>query len=168
MSSDLAGVAPAAVGITARQTAPPAGAHTDGVAWTPQQIAAVLPGATCDCGAVLHVEPCGSDDWSWHDEDGRMLVDRSPAGYNEDPKGWWARLAATDPATYSDLLCRWTLGYLGWWHGHGPATPEPWTGPPAPTCCAMPMRLSPRGWVCREGCERRIAVTADPRTTATQ
>jgi hypothetical protein len=109
-----------------------------------------IPGATCECGERLHaVTNWDGSDWVWVDEQGQHLVDRHPEGYNEDPKGWWERLAAENIAAYSDWSARFALGMTGWTHSHRPTHPDPWTGPPPPTCCEMVMRLTPRGWVCR-------------------
>jgi hypothetical protein len=111
----------------------------------------MIPDATCSCGARLRAVPnWDGSDWLWVDEDGHQLVDRSPDGYRDDPKGWWERLARENIAAYSDLSAREALGMLGWTHGHRPVKQDPWTGGDVPRCCDMPMRLTPRGWVCRE------------------
>lgn len=106
------------------------------------------PGATCDCGARLHARPSGERDWSWHDGEGRALVDLSPPGYRDDPRGWWARLAQEDIAAYSAMTCRADLGLLQWSHRHRPAR-GPATADPIPWCCEEPMRAIPAGWECR-------------------
>lgn len=109
-----------------------------------------VPGAICACGARLHaVSNFDGTDWLWVDENEQMLVDRSPEGYREDPKGWWERLLATDVAAYSDTVARAALGMLGWTHMHGPKKSDPFTGE-VPRCHGMPMRLTPNGWRCRE------------------
>lgn len=106
--------------------------------------------AVCDCGEVVHaVANEALDDWTWVDAQGRVVVDRSPEGYADDPRGWWARLAAENIAAYSDLSAREGLGMLGWTHVHRPAVMEPFEGD-VPRCCGMPMRFAPSGWRCRE------------------
>lgn len=115
--------------------------------------------ATCDCGAALHAIPARPDDWQWVDADGLSLIDTSPPGYREDPRGWWQQLAQADIAAYSALSARAHLGMLGWTHGHRPAHQEPYPGD-VPSCCGMPMRLVPRGWVCRETTSHSRAMIA--------
>lgn len=105
--------------------------------------------------------PRGDDDWDWIDVEGRTIVDRSPPGYAEDPRGWWERLARENIAAYSDLSCREALGTLGWTHRHWPAHAEPYEGD-VPWCCEEPMRLAPRGWTCRV---TRHVTTAIPTCT---
>lgn len=104
--------------------------------------------ARCDCGATVTAAPAGDRDWTWVDADGKSVIDRSPPGYREDPKGWWERLAREDIAAYSDLSARVHLGHHSWTHVHRPAEQEPYTGP-VPECCDMPMRAIPAGWECR-------------------
>lgn len=117
---------------------------------TPDEALALIPPAVCKCGAALHaVASPDLNDWHWLDDSGEMLVDRAPEGYHDDPKGWWARLADDDIALYSALTAREALGMLGWTHRHQPLPVGGFKGP-VPYCCGMPMRLAPRGWVCRE------------------
>jgi hypothetical protein len=110
----------------------------------------VIPAATCSCGARLHATSNhDGNDWVWVDDEGQSLVSRHPPGYSEDPKGWWDRLARENIAAYSDWSARFALGMTGWLHLHTPTHPDRFVGD-VPWCCEMPMRLTPRGWVCRE------------------
>lgn len=108
-----------------------------------------LPGAVCACGARLHAVPHPDlNEWVYLDENSKLFVDRTPDGYREDPSGWWARLATEDIAAYSDLSAQFALGMVSWSHTHRPVRSDPFTGWVL-WCCDMPMRLAPRGWVCR-------------------
>lgn len=110
-----------------------------------------IPGATCKCGARLHAVPSNDGtDWLWLDEQGQLYVDRHPEGYLDDPKGWWDRLATENIAAYSDWSARFALGMTGWTHMHRPTLVHGSACVEVPRCCDMPMRLTPRGWVCRE------------------
>lgn len=102
-------------------------------------------GASCVCGAALHPRPCvATDDWTWHDDEGRAWVPL--------PAIPWDELREGDVATYSRLAARQALGMLSHVHVHRPVRVEPYDGP-IPFCCGEPMRAAPSGWRCRAGCE---------------
>ncbi len=103
---------------------------------------ATATGAVCDCGADLRAVPnVALNEWDWVDATGSMITAL--------PQPDWDDLRTTDIATYSRLSAAAHLGFLPSFHVHRPARSEPYAGD-VPTCCAMPMRLSPSGWVCRE------------------
>jgi hypothetical protein len=118
----------------------------------------IIPTYVCDCGTEVHAVPQGGFDWSWYDREGNCIVDTSPEGYRDDPKGWWERLARDNIAAYSALSCREALGMLGWTHMHRPSLKSEEGGPgvrlhEVPFCCESPMRWVPLGWQCRESGE---------------
>lgn len=101
------------------------------------------------CGVPLtHKWTADGRDFTDVGPDGMPGTDHAPPGYHEDPKGWWDRLAASDPATYSVLSATAGLGCL-FWHAHRPVAV---TAPvnDVPTCCGWPMRATRDGWLCRE------------------
>lgn len=65
----------------------------------------------------------------------------------------WEELARQDPGLYSVLSAREALGMLYSRHNHHPVACGEHEHPlEVPECCNWPMRLTPQGWVCRQGC----------------
>lgn len=101
------------------------------------------------------MKPAGDDDWMWVGADGSSVGTNYPEGF-ESPT-FWKDLAERDPESYSMLNAMDQLCMTGWTHQHYPASREPFAGV-VEECCNLPMRLAPRGWVCRGNCGSVIEV----------
>ena len=93
------------------------------------------------CGAPITAQAAPSgNDWEWRDEHGRALVDLDE--WMDDP-GAWDALAAESFVAYQYHRNRHRRA-----HVHTPAPGAPFDGV-VPECHGLPMRLAPKGWVCR-------------------
>lgn len=103
------------------------------------------------CEETVTISPAGEDDWSWVGADGSSVGTNYPEGY--DSPTFWKDLAERDIAAYSMLNAMDQLCMTGWSHTHYPKSGSraPFAGV-VEECCGLPMRLAPRGWVCRAEC----------------
>lgn len=103
------------------------------------------------CNSGIDIAPAGVDDWMWVGVDGSSVGTNYPEGF-ESPT-FWKDLAERDIAAYSMLNAMDQLCMTGWTHQHYPKSGSraPFVGI-VEECCDLPMRLAPRGWVCRGKC----------------
>jgi len=111
------------------------------------------------CEESVTIAPAGDDDWMWVDAGGSSVGTNYPEGY--DSPTFWKDLAERDIATYSMLNAMDQLCMTGWTHQHYPKSGSraPFLGT-VEECCDLPMRLAPRGWVCRGKCGSLVEIGA--------
>lgn len=116
------------------------------------------------CNVGVTIAPAGADDWAWVGADGSTFGTNYPPGY--DSPTFWKDLAERDIATYSMLNARDQLCMTGWTHQHYPKTGSrsPFVGN-VEECCDLPLRLAPRGWVCRGKCGSVIEMGVERETS---
>lgn len=106
----------------------------------------------CSCGDPLERLPQG-DEWYYRS----TVTGNTQEATLPEPlqRLGWEGLAQQDIGLYSMLTAREALGMLYHRHNHRPVPCGEHEHPvEVPECCDWPMRLTPQGWVCRQGCDR--------------